>query len=346
MQSSDYVNSINSLVKGYSRTIYCRKLLESHQRRCPLHSGKGFTGDFWHRWLMVLPMLGFHKRLLSRPIALWTRSFGQLYRENCSAAKEGLALINGTTVLTGNGALATMMPSSVRRRSSIMVLPVLFEEDLHTIRPRVDSWLQPAISATFWLQWHNRSHFNNGSKTLTPYVVFRRFMVPARTSIAYVTPRLRLRSTPLQITLSLLRKVMLSQAVTSMEEPRPAIWLPRYRYFSEIGNASERRGTSGQQPTEQATILLGQTLRTQLWLYDYPVCLCFACFWKTKFCLIQPADSSHLVKTKKTLSAWGLLLMQGCWNFSHSHRGTEIMAAWALDLKPENHELGKGTVSA
>ncbi|MFR9120145.1 MAG: aromatic amino acid lyase [Streptococcus parasanguinis] len=61
------------------------------------------------------------------------------------AAKEGLALINGTTVLTGIGALATYDGIQLLKLSDIAGALSMevhngitspFEEDLHTIRPQ------------------------------------------------------------------------------------------------------------------------------------------------------------------------------------------------------------------
>ena len=58
----------------------------------------------------------------------------------------------------------------------------------------------------------------------------------------------------------------------------------------------------------------------------------------------------HLVKTKKISSAWErlpLVKQQKILKNSRRIVATEIMAACqALDLKPENHELGKGTKPA
>ena len=92
------------------------------------------------------PNVGTWTRLLQRSISLSGQKLWiKLELKDQLAAKEGLALINGTTVLTGIGALATydgiqlLKLSDIRWCSSMEVhngITSPFEEDLHTIRPQ------------------------------------------------------------------------------------------------------------------------------------------------------------------------------------------------------------------
>ena len=105
---------INSLVKGYSgiRLSTVEKLLELLNKGVvpfiPEKGSLGASGDLAPLAHMVLPMLGlghayYQGQLLSGQEALDKAGIEKI----ALAAKEGLALINGTTVLTGIGALAT-----------------------------------------------------------------------------------------------------------------------------------------------------------------------------------------------------------------------------------------------
>ena len=57
----------------------------------------------------------------------------------------------------------------------------------------------------------------------------------------------------------------------------------------------------------------------------------------------------HLVKTKKISSAWERLPLVKQQKFLKTHVASLLLKSWQLanlDLKPENHELGKGTKPA
>ena len=97
-----------------------------------------------------------------------------------------------------------------------MVLPAHFEEDLHTIRPQSGQLATARnIRKPSRRQWqYDRSY---QQRVQDPYTLrcIPQIHGASKDSIAYVKPKLRLRSTLLQTTLLLLRKVMSSQAVTS-----------------------------------------------------------------------------------------------------------------------------------
>ncbi len=142
---------INSLVKGYSgiRMETVKIILDMLNKNVipyiPEKGSLGASGDLAPLSHMVLPMLGLGKayykgELMSGKEAMDKAGIGTTVLE----AKEGLALINGTTVLTAIGALATYDAICLLKLSDIAGALSLeahrgivdaFYEKLHTIRP-------------------------------------------------------------------------------------------------------------------------------------------------------------------------------------------------------------------
>lgn len=143
---------INSLLKGYSgiRLLTIQTLLDMLNKgvvpHIPEKGSLGASGDLAPLSHMVLPMLGlgkayFEGELLSGREAMERAGVPVIKLD----AKEGLALINGTTVLTGIGALATYDAIELLKLSDIAGALSLevhrgisspFEEELHIIRPQ------------------------------------------------------------------------------------------------------------------------------------------------------------------------------------------------------------------
>ena len=142
---------INSLVKGVSgiRLETVQTLLDMLNKgvipHIPEKGSIGASGDLAPLSHMVLPMLGlgraFYKgELMSGQEAMDKAGVKVIHLE----AKEGLALINGTTVLTAIGALATYDAIKLAKLADIAGALSLeahrgiidaFYEKLHTIRP-------------------------------------------------------------------------------------------------------------------------------------------------------------------------------------------------------------------
>ncbi len=142
---------INSLVKGFSgiRMETVKIILDMLNKNVipyiPEKGSLGASGDLAPLSHMVLPMLGLGKayyngELMSGKDAMEKAGIGTTVLE----AKEGLALINGTTVLTAIGALATYDALALLKLSDIAGALSLeahrgivdaFYEKLHTIRP-------------------------------------------------------------------------------------------------------------------------------------------------------------------------------------------------------------------
>lgn len=143
---------INSLLKGYSgiRLLTIKTLMSMLNNGVvpyiPEKGSLGASGDLAPLSHMVLPMLGLGKayyegELLDGRQAMNRAGIPVIHLE----AKEGLALINGTTVLTGIGALATYDAIELLKLSDIVGALSLevhngiinaFDEELHIIRPQ------------------------------------------------------------------------------------------------------------------------------------------------------------------------------------------------------------------
>lgn len=142
---------INSLIKGVSaiRPETIKTLLEMLNKNLipyiPEKGSLGASGDLAPLAHMVLPILGlgyafYEEELLEGKDAMEKAGIEVIQL----AAKEGLALINGTTMLTGVGALATYDAIELLKISDIAGALSLeahrgiidaFYERLHTIRP-------------------------------------------------------------------------------------------------------------------------------------------------------------------------------------------------------------------
>ena len=142
---------INSLIKGYSgiRLSVVKLLLDMLNKGVvpyiPEKGSVGASGDLAPLAHMVLPMLGlgrayFKGELLSGKEAMEKAGLSPIEL----VAKEGLALINGTTVLTAIGALATYDAIELLKLADIAGALSLeahrgiidaFYEELHVIRP-------------------------------------------------------------------------------------------------------------------------------------------------------------------------------------------------------------------
>ncbi|MGY3779627.1 histidine ammonia-lyase [Isobaculum melis] len=143
---------INSLVKGYSgiRLGTIQTLVDMLNKNLiphiPEKGSLGASGDLAPLAHMVLPMLGLGRayydgELMTGKEAMKKAGIPVIQLE----AKEGLALINGTTVLTGIGALATYDAIELLKLSDVVGALSLevhngivnaFDEDLHIIRPQ------------------------------------------------------------------------------------------------------------------------------------------------------------------------------------------------------------------
>ncbi|SHH47615.1 histidine ammonia-lyase [Anaerosphaera aminiphila DSM 21120] len=142
---------INSLVKGYSgiRLSVVNTLLDMLNKNViphiPEKGSLGASGDLAPLAHMVLPMLGLGRAYYNGELMSGKDAMAKAGIEVITlAAKEGLALINGTTVLTGIGALATHDAIELLKLADIAGALSMeahrgiidaFYEKLHLIRP-------------------------------------------------------------------------------------------------------------------------------------------------------------------------------------------------------------------
>ena len=142
---------INSLVKGVSgiRLETVHTILDMLNNgvvpHIPEKGSLGASGDLAPLAHMVLPMLGLGKAYFKGELMSGKEAMEKAGVEVIALqAKEGLALINGTTVLTAIGALATHDAIQLLKLSDIAGALSLeahrgiidaFYEKLHTIRP-------------------------------------------------------------------------------------------------------------------------------------------------------------------------------------------------------------------
>lgn len=142
---------VNSLIKGVSaiRMETIEKLLEMLNKNVipyiPSKGSLGASGDLAPLSHMVLPLLGLGYAFYDGEVYEGAEAMEKAGIEPMSlAAKEGLALINGTTVMAGIGALALNDAMDLLKLADIAGALSLeahrgiidaFYEDLHTIRP-------------------------------------------------------------------------------------------------------------------------------------------------------------------------------------------------------------------
>lgn len=146
---------VNSLLKGVSGIRYetIEKMVEMLNKNLvpyiPEKGSLGASGDLAPLAHMVLPMLGLGKAFYKGELLRGDKAMEKAGIKTIKlAAKEGLALINGTTVLTATGALATYDAIKLAKIADIAgALSIesargiidAFWEELHTIRPHKGS---------------------------------------------------------------------------------------------------------------------------------------------------------------------------------------------------------------
>lgn len=144
---------VNSLLKGSSgirlSTIQLLVDMLNHHvvPHIPEKGSLGASGDLAPLSHMVLPMLGLGRAYYEGELFPGKEAMEKAGLAPIKlASKEGLALINGTTVLTAIGALATYDAIKLAKLSDIAGalsveahngIAAVFAEELHTIRPQI-----------------------------------------------------------------------------------------------------------------------------------------------------------------------------------------------------------------
>ncbi|KHD46041.1 histidine ammonia-lyase [Streptococcus hongkongensis] len=359
---------INSLVKGFSgiRLSTIEKLLELLNKGVhpyiPEKGSLGASGDLAPLAHMVLPILGLGKAYYKGELLAGKEALKKAGIEPIElAAKEGLALINGTTVLTAIGALATYDAIQLLKLSDIAGALSLevhnginspFEERLHTIRP------QSGQLATA----RNIRNLIEGSKNISeatqdhvqdPYTLrcIPQIHGASKDSIAYVKEKVEIEINSVTDNPIICKDGHVISGGNFHGEPMAQPFDFLGIAISEIGNVSERRVerlVNTQLSKLPSFLVKHPGLNSGFMITQYA---CAALASENKV-LAHPAsvDSIPSCENQEDFVSMGTIAARKAGEILKNSRrivATEIMAACqALDLKPENGNLGKGTQPA
>ncbi|HFD5574586.1 TPA: histidine ammonia-lyase [Streptococcus pyogenes] len=322
---------INSLVKGYSgiRLSTIEKLLELLNKGVhpyiPEKGSLGASGDLAPLAHMVLPMLGLGKAYYKGELLSGQEALDKAGIDKISlAAKEGLALINGTTVLTAIGALATY--------DAIQLLKL--------------SDLAGALS----LEGSQNTTVATQSRVQDPYTLrcMPQIHGASKDSIAYVKSKVDIEINSVTDNPIICKDGHVISGGNFHGEPMAQPFDFLGIAISEIGNVSERR---------VERLVNSQLSKLPSFLVKYPglnsgfMITQYACasLASENKVLAHPAsvDSIPSCENQEDFVSMGTTAARKAFEILKNSRrivATEIMAACqALDLKSENHELGKGT---
>ncbi|WP_159564247.1 histidine ammonia-lyase [Streptococcus halichoeri] len=359
---------INSLVKGYSgiRLSTIEKLLELLNKGVhpyiPEKGSLGASGDLAPLAHMVLPMLGlgqayYQGELLSGQAALERAGIQKI----ALAAKEGLALINGTTVLTAIGALATYDGIQLLKLSDIAGALSLevhngisspFDDDLHTIRPQ-SGQLATAHNIRHLLEGSGNTTVASQQRVQDPYTLrcIPQIHGASKDSIAYVKSKVEIEINAVTDNPIICKDGKVISGGNFHGEPMAQPFDFLGIALSEIGNVSERRVerlVNSQLSHLPSFLVKHPGLNSGFMITQYA---CAALASENKI-LAHPAsvDSIPSCENQEDFVSMGTTAARKAGQILQNARrivATEIMAACqALDLKPENHRLGKGTQPA
>ena len=348
---------INSLLKGYSgiRLSTVEKLLELLNKGVtpyiPEKGSLGASGDLAPLAHMVLPMLGLGRAYYKGELLSGQEALDRAGIEKIQlAAKEGLALINGTTVLTGIGALATYDGIQLLKLSDIAGALSMevhngitspFEEDLHSIRPQ-SGQLATARNIRNLLEGSKNTTVATQQRVQDPYTLrcIPQIHGASKDSIAYVKEKVEIEINSVTDNPIITKEGHVISGGNFHGEPMAQPFDFLGIALSEIGNVSERR---------VERLVNSQLSKLPSFLVKHPGLN--SGFMINKI-LAHPAsvDSIPSCENQEDFVSMGTTAARKAAEILKNSRrivATEIMAACqALDLKPENHELGKGTKPA
>lgn len=249
---------INSLLKGYSgiRLSTIETLMAMLNKGVipyiPEKGSLGASGDLAPLAHMVLPMLGLGKayyqgELMEGRQAMEKAGIPVIYLE----AKEGLALINGTTVLTAVGALATYDGIELLKLSDIagaLSLEVhngiqnAFDEDLHIIRPQ-SGQLATAKNIRHLIAGSTLTTQANADRVQDPYTLrcIPQIHGASKDTIAYVKEKVEIEINSVTDNPIVTRSGAVISGGNFHGEPMAQPFDFLGIGISEIGNVSERR---------------------------------------------------------------------------------------------------------
>ena len=330
---------INSLLKGYSgiRLSTVEKLLELLNKGVtpyiPEKGSLGASGDLAPLSHMVLPMLGLGRAYYKGELLSGQEALDRAGIEKIQlAAKEGLALINGTTVLTGIGALATYDGIQLLKLSG----------QLATAR-NIRNLLEGSKNTTVATQ----------QRVQDPYTLrcIPQIHGASKDSIAYVKEKVEIEINSVTDNPIITKEGHVISGGNFHGEPMAQPFDFLGIALSEIGNVSERRVerlVNSQLSKLPSFLVKHPGLNSGFMITQYA---CASLASENKI-LAHPAsvDSIPSCENQEDFVSMGTTAARKAAEILKNSRrivATEIMAACqALDLKPENHELGKGTKPA
>lgn len=249
---------VNSLLKGYSgirlSTIetLVAMLNQGVVPHIPEKGSLGASGDLAPLAHMVLPMLGLGKayykgELLPGAEAMKRAGVPVIALE----AKEGLALINGTTVLTAVGALATYDAIGLLKLADVagaLSLEVhkgienAFDEDLHVIRPQAGQ-LATARNLRALIEGSGQTIQMNRDRVQDPYTLrcMPQIHGASKDSIAYVKTKVEIEINSVTDNPIITRDGKVISGGNFHGEPMAQPFDFLGIAVAEIGNVSERR---------------------------------------------------------------------------------------------------------
>ena len=344
---------INSLLKGYSgiRLSTVEKLLELLNKGVtpyiPEKGSLGASGDLAPLSHMVLPMLGLGHAYYKGQLLSGQEALDQAGIEKIQlAAKEGLALINGTTVLTGIGALATYDGIQLLKLSDIAGALSMevhngitspFEEDLHTIRPQ-SGQLATARNIRNLLEGSKNTTVATQQRVQDPYTLrcIPQIHGASKDSIAYVKTKVEIEINSVTDNPIITKEGHVISGGNFHGEPMAQ----PFDFLERLVNSQLSKLPS--------FLVKHPGLNSGFMITQYA---CASLASENKI-LSHPAsvDSIPSCENQEDFVSMGTTAARKAAEILKNSRrivATEIMAACqALDLKPENHELGKGTKPA
>lgn len=359
---------INSLVKGYSgiRLSTIETLLDMLNKGVhpyiPEKGSLGASGDLAPLSHMVLPMLGLGKAYYKGELLSGKEAMEKAGIEIIAlAAKEGLALINGTTVLTGIGALATYDAIQLLKLSDIAgalslevhnALTSPFEERLHTIRPQ-SGQLATARNIRNLVEGSAHTSEPTPDHVQDPYTLrcIPQIHGASKDSIAYVKEKVEIEINSVTDNPIICKDGHVISGGNFHGEPMAQPFDLLGIALAEIGNVSERRVerlVNSQLSKLPSFLVKHPGINSGFMITQYA---CAALASENKI-LAHPAsvDSIPSCENQEDFVSMGTTAARKAGEiFKNSHRivATEIMAACqALDLKEQTTGLGQGTQPA
>lgn len=359
---------INSLLKGYSgiRLETIQTLLDMVNKGVtpyvPEKGSLGASGDLAPLAHMVLPMLGlgkayFNGELLPGKEAMEKAGVPVIALQE----KEGLALINGTTVLTGIGALATYDAIELLKLSDIAGALSLevhngitspFEEQLHTIRPQKGQ-LATARNMRVLLENSGNTTVATPSRVQDPYTLrcIPQIHGASKDSIAYVREKVEVEINSVTDNPIITPDGHVISGGNFHGEPMAQPFDLLGIAIAEIGNVSERRVerlVNSQLSGLPSFLVKYPGLNSGFMITQYA---CASLVSENKI-LAHPAsvDSIPSCENQEDFVSMGTTAARKAGEILKNSRrvvATELMAACqAIDLKDSYAQLGVGTKAA